>query len=324
MNSSKNYDMKILCVTGCLGFIPSYFVLKCLERGWMVYGIDKITYAANESFLNQLKKYENFKFLKADIKDLNSLLDCDYVVNFAAESHVGNSIINSDEFINTNVVGTKNLLDLVRFKPKNCGKQPIFLHISTDEVYGDILEGHHTEDDLLHPSNPYSAAKAAADMLVLAWSRTYDLQYLIVRPTNNYGIRQYPEKLIPLSVKNLLRGRKISLHNNGTPVRNWLHADDTAEAVLALIDNEVVNEIYNVSGDFEQQNSETVRKIIKSFYGTDDNWENHVDYSYERKGQDVRYCLDDHKIRNLGWKPKRIFDNEIQSIVEYYKNNFIW
>ena len=324
MNSSKNYDMKILCVTGCLGFIPSYFVLKCLERGWMVYGIDKITYAANESFLNQLKKYENFKFLKADIKDLNSLLDCDYVVNFAAESHVGNSIINSDEFINTNVVGTKNLLDLVRFKPKNCGKQPIFLHISTDEVYGDILEGHHTEDDLLHPSNPYSAAKAAADMLVLAWSRTYDLQYLIVRPTNNYGIRQYPEKLIPLSVKNLLRGRKISLHNNGTPVRNWLHADDTAEAVLTLIDNEVVNEIYNVSGDFEQQNSETVRKIIKSFYGTDDNWENYVDYSYERKGQDVRYCLDDHKIRNLGWKPKRIFDNEIQSIVEYYKNNFIW
>ena len=316
--------MKILCVTGCLGFIPSYFVLKCLKRGWMVYGIDKVTYAANESFLNQLEKYENFKFLKADIKDLNSLLDCDYVVNFAAESHVGNSIINSDEFINTNVVGTKNLLDLVRFKPKNCGKQPIFLHISTDEVYGDILEGHHTEDDLLHPSNPYSAAKAAADMLVLAWSRTYDLQYLIVRPTNNYGIRQYPEKLIPLSVKNLLRGRKISLHNNGTPVRNWLHADDTAEAVLTLIDNEVVNEIYNVSGDFEQQNSETVRKIIKSFYGTDDNWENYVDYSYERKGQDVRYCLDDHKIRNLGWKPKRIFDNEIQSIVEYYKNNFIW
>lgn len=316
--------MKILCVTGCLGFIPSYFVLKCLKRGWMVYGIDKVTYAANENLLGQFNKYENFKFLKADIKDLNSLLDCDYVVNFAAESHVGNSIINSDEFINTNIVGTKNLLDLVRFKPKNCGKQPVFLHISTDEVYGDILEGHHTEEDLLHPSNPYSAAKAAADMLVLAWSRTYDLQYLIVRPTNNYGIRQYPEKLIPLSVKNLLRGRKISLHNNGTPIRNWLHADDTAEAVLTLIDSESVNEIYNVSGDFEQQNSETVRKVIKSFYGTDENWENYVDYSYERKGQDVRYCLDDHKIRNLGWKPKKIFDNEIQSIVDYYKTNFIW
>ena len=316
--------MKILCVTGCLGFIPSYFVLKCLERGWMVYGIDKVTYAANESLLQQLNTYDNFKFLKADIKDLNSLCDCDYVVNFAAESHVGNSIINSDEFINTNIVGTKNLLDLVRFKPKNCGKRPIFLHISTDEVYGDILEGHHTEDDLLHPSNPYSAAKAAADMLVLAWSRTYDLQYLIVRPTNNYGIRQYPEKLIPLSVKNLLRGRKISLHNDGTPIRNWLHADDTAEAVLTLVDNEVVNEIYNVSGDFEQQNSETVRKIIKAFYGTDVDWKEHIDYSYVRKGQDVRYCLNDEKIRKLGWKPKKIFDNEIQSIVDYYKKNFIW
>ena len=212
----------------------------------------------------------------------------------------------------------------MRFKPKNCGDRPIFLHISTDEVYGDILQGSHTESDLLHPSNPYSAAKAAADMLVLAWSRTYDLKYLIARPTNNYGIRQYPEKLIPLSVKNLLRGRKIWLHNKGTPVRNWLHADDTAEAVLTLIDSGTVNEIYNISGDFEQSNAETVRKIIECFYSTDKGWEEYVDYSYVRKGQDLRYCLDDSKIRKLGWKPKRIFDNEIESIVKYYKDNFIW
>ena len=295
MSSSKPYDMKILCVTGCLGFIPSYFVEKCLKRGWMVYGIDKITYAANEKFLEELSQYDNFKFVNADIKD-----------------------------INTNIVGTKNLLDLVRFKPKNCGTQPIFIQISTDEVYGDILEGQHTEEDLLHPSNPYSAAKAAADMLVLAWSRTYDLEYLIVRPTNNYGIRQYPEKLIPLAVKNLLRGRKISLHNDGTPIRNWLHADDTAEAVLTLIDNKVTNEIYNISGDFEQSNAETVRKIIQAFFGEDVNWQNHIDYSYVRKGQDLRYCLDDDKIRNLGWAPKKEFDNEINSIVSYYKSNFIW
>jgi dTDP-glucose 4,6-dehydratase len=212
----------------------------------------------------------------------------------------------------------------VRFKPKNCGDRPIFLHISTDEVYGDILEGSHTEADLLHPSNPYSAAKAAADMLVLAWSRTYDLKYLIVRPTNNYGIRQYPEKLIPLSVKNLLRGRKIWLHNEGTPVRNWLHADDTAEAVLTLIDTGKVNQIYNISGDFEQTNAETVRKVIQCFYSTDEDWEKYVDYSYIRKGQDLRYCLDDSKIRSLGWKPKKVFDDEIKNIVEYYKNNFIW
>jgi len=324
MNSLNNYDMKIVCVTGCLGFIPSYFVEKCLKRGWMVYGIDKITYAANERFLETLEKYQNFKFVNADIKDIKSICDCDYIVNFAAESHVGNSIINSEEFINTNIVGTKNLLDLVRFKPVNCGTRPVFIQISTDEVYGDILDGHHSEDDLLHPSNPYSAAKAAADMLVLAWSRTYNLDYLIVRPTNNYGIRQYPEKLIPLAVKNLLRGRKISLHNNGTPIRNWLHADDTAEAVLTLIDNDVVNEIYNVSGDFEQSNADTVRKIIHAFYGTGEDWQKYVDYSYVREGQDLRYCIADSKIRKLGWSPKKEFDKEIESIVQYYKNNFIW
>ena len=121
-----------------------------------------------------------------------------------------------------------------------------------------------------------------------------------------------------------MRGREIWLHNEGTPVRNWLHADDTAEAVLTLIDSGKVNEIYNISGDFEQSNSETVRKIIQCFYSTDKDWEKYVDYSYVRKGQDLRYCLDDSKIRKLGWKPKKVFDNEIQSIVDYYKNNFIW
>jgi dTDP-glucose 4,6-dehydratase len=252
------------------------------------------------------------------------LYDCDYVVNFAAESHVGNSIIDSDEFINTNILGTKNLLDLVRNKPQNCGNRPTFLHISTDEVYGDILNGSHTEQDLLHPSNPYSAAKAAADMLVLAWSRTYGIDYMIARPTNNYGIRQYPEKLIPLCVKNLMRGRKISLHNNGTPVRNWLHADDTANAIMTLIEKGNKNEIYNIAGDFEQENRETVRKIIKSFFGTDKNWEDYIDYSYSRVGQDLRYALDDSKMKSLGWKPLKNFDREIQHITNWYKENFIW
>ena len=316
--------MKIIYITGCLGFIPSYFTKKCLERGWMVYGVDKVTYAANTKILKEFQTYENFRFRQEDIKDLDVLYDCDYVVNFAAESHVGNSIINSDEFINTNIVGTKNLLDLVRFKPINCGERPIFLHVSTDEVYGDIEKGSHKETDLLHPSNPYSAAKAAADMLVFAWARTYGIKYLIARPTNNYGMRQYPEKLIPLSVKNLLRDRKIWLHNKGTPVRNWLHADDTAEAIMTLIDSGATNDIFNIAGDFEQTNAETVRKIIKSFYGTDDDWEKYVDYSYEREGQDMRYCLNDSKIRALGWEPKKIFDEEIDEIVSFYKKNFIW
>jgi dTDP-glucose 4,6-dehydratase len=315
--------MKIVYITGCLGFIGSYVTRRCLERGWKVYGIDKCTYAANRSLLQEFEAYENFKFERTDIKDLEHLYDCDYVINTAAESHVGNSIVDSEAFIESNITGTKNLLDLIRFKQENVSKRPIFFHFSTDEVYGDIESGEHVETDLLHPSNPYSAAKAAADMLVLAWARTYNIEYVILRPTNNYGIGQYPEKLVPLSVKNLQRGLKIRLHNDGTPVRNWLHADDTARAVMTIIDAGARNEIYNVAGGFEQPNHETVRKIIKSYSGAD-NWKDYVDFTYSRQGQDVRYALNDAKLRALGWSPQRKFDDEIEAIVVYYKDNFIW
>lgn len=315
--------MKLVYVTGCLGFIGSYVTRKCLERGWKVYGVDKCTYVANTSLLKEFSKYPNFTFIKEDIKDLKHLYDCDYVINTAAESHVGNSIIDSKEFISSNIMGVQNLLDLIKNKPENCNRRPIMFHFSTDEVYGDIVDGEHTEEHLLHPSNPYSAAKAAADMLVLAWARTYNIEYILLRPTNNYGIGQYPEKLIPLSVKNMKRQLKIRLHNNGTPIRNWLHADDTAAAVMAIIDSGKVNEIYNVAGGFEQTNSETVRKIVLAYHNVDD-WKQYVDFSYSRQGQDVRYALNDDKLRSLGWSPQKVFDNEINSIVEYYKDNFIW
>jgi dTDP-glucose 4,6-dehydratase len=304
--------------------MASYFTRAALERGWRVRGIDKFTYAANRHLLQEFYQYPNFTFEEMDIKDLKRLYDCDYVVNFAAESHVGNSIINSDDFIESNIVGVKNLLDLVRFKPINCNDRPIFFHISTDEVYGDIIDGAHVETDLLKPSNPYSAAKASGDMLVHAWARTYDIQYIILRPTNNYGIGQYPEKLVPLAVKNLLRGKSIKLHNKGTPIRNWLHAADTANAVMTIIEAGVVNEVYNVAGGFEQSNADTVRKIIHSFCGTEEGWEKYVDFSARRPGQDLRYALNDSKLRSLGWRPQRIFDTEIGPIVNYYKNTFIW
>jgi dTDP-glucose 4,6-dehydratase len=316
--------MKIVYITGCLGFIGSYVTRKCLKRGWHVYGIDKCTYAADPSLLKEFSKYENFRFEKTDINDLAHLYDCDYVINVAAESHVGNSIIDSESFINSNIVGVKNLLDLVRLKPVNVAKRPVFFHFSTDEVYGDIDSGKHVESDRLKPSNPYSAAKAGADMLVLAWSRTYNIEHIILRPTNNYGIGQYPEKLIPLTIKNFNREMKIRLHNDGTPIRNWLHADDTAEAVLKIIDSGKTNEIYNVAGGFEQKNIDTVRKVIKEYYESVDNWRDYVDFSYKREGQDVRYALDDQKLRSLGWTPKKVFDDEIESIVRYYKNNFKW
>ena len=316
--------MKLVYVTGCLGFIGSYVTRKCLERGWKVYGVDKCTYVANISLLKEFRKYSNITFIKEDIKDLKHLYDCDYVINTAAESHVGNSIIDSKEFISSNIMGVQNLLDLIRNKPLNCNRKPILFHFSTDEVYGDITDGEHTETDLLHPSNPYSAAKAAADMLVLAWARTYKVEYIILRPTNNYGIGQYPEKLIPLSVKNLMRNKNIRLHDGGTPIRNWLHADDTAEAVLSIIDADVVNEIYNVAGGFEQPNIDTVTKVMDCFFDEEYELKNHVDFSYSRVGQDVRYALNDDKLRSLGWRPQKIFDDEIGAIVQYYKNNFIW
>ena len=316
--------MKIVCITGCLGFIGSYITRRCLGMGWMVYCIDKFTYVANKSLLVEFEKYENFKFEQKDIKDLTHLYDCDYIINTAAESHVGNSIISADLFLESNVMGTKNLLELVRQKPKNVGKRPIFFHFSTDEVYGDRNEGFFSENDLLKPSNPYAASKAAADMMVLAWSRTYDVDYIIFRPTNNYGVGQYPEKLLPLTVKNLLRGRKIRLHNEGRPIRTWLHANDTASAVIKIIESKKVNEIYNVSGHYEQSNIETVNKILKTYGIPPHEHDKHIDFGYSRVGQDIRYAIDDSKIRSLGWKPEKEFDKELESIVRYYKANFIW
>ena len=316
--------MKIVVITGCLGFIGSHLTKKCLDMGWRVLGIDKKTYAANLPFLKELENYDNFSFKEADICDIDSIPDCDYIINTAAETHVGNSILDSKDFLRTNIEGVKNLLELIRNKPSNICTKPILFHFSTDEVYGDIVEGAHKENDLLKPSNPYSASKAAGDMLIEAWARTYDVEYIILRPTNNYGIRQHTEKLIPLAIKLLDWKREIRLHNGGTPYRNWLHAEDTAAAVIKIIESGRKNEIFNVAGSFEQQNKETVRKIIMNYYGTDINWEDYVNLDHIRPGQDVRYSLDDTKLRSLGWKPEKIFDIEIEKIVLFYKNNFKW
>jgi dTDP-glucose 4,6-dehydratase len=315
--------MKIVYVTGCLGFIGSYVTRACLEKGWYVKGIDKITYAANRDLLNEFKNYKKFSFVQSDINDLKFLYECDYVINTAAETHVGNSITNSDEFIHSNINGVHHLLELIKNYRLESNKKPILLHFSTDEVYGDIDKGAHTETDLLKPSNPYSATKAAADMLILAWARTYNLPYVIVRPTNNYGIGQYVEKLIPKTCKYLFLDRKTPLHNNGTPIRNWLHAHDTANAIITIIEKGVTNEIYNIAGGFEQSNYDTVKKIVKAYNG-DDNIEKYVDLSFSRAGQDIRYALDDSKLRALGWKSTAVFDKELPGIVEYYKNKFIW
>ena len=323
--------MKIVYVTGCLGFIGSYVTRACLKKGWYVKGVDKITYAANRDLLEEFNKYKNFSFVHCDINDLKFLYDCDFIINTAAETHVGNSIASSAEFVKSNIDGVHNLLELIKNHRGENSTKPVLLHFSTDEVYGDIDEGEHTEEHLLKPSNPYSATKAAADMLIMAWGRTHNVPYIIIRPTNNYGVGQYVEKLIPKAIKCLSLGRKIPLHNNGTPYRNWLHASDTAESVITLIENGKIGEIYNVAGGFEQQNIDTVNAIISEYFNVNDRpqeasimYKDYIDFSCNRPGQDVRYALDDSKIRALGWSPKSVFSEEIVRIINHYKNKFIW
>lgn len=316
--------MKVVYITGCLGFIGSYITRECLNRGWYIKGVDKMTYASNKDLLEEFNKHPNFSFVRCDINDLKFLYDCDYIINTAAETHVGNSITNSNEFIHSNINGVHNILELIKNHRGENIQKPIFIHFSTDEVYGDIQDGEHIETDILKPSNPYSATKAAADMLIIAWARTYNISYIIVRPTNNYGIGQYVEKLIPKTCKYLKLGKKIPLHDGGTPIRNWLHAQDTADAIITIINSGVKNQIYNICGGFEQNNLETVKKICILNNKNIDELDDYVDFSLSRPGQDVRYALNDSKLQSLGWEPKKNFNDEIIKIVEYYKNKFIW
>lgn len=309
---------KIVYVTGCLGFIGLHVTRLCLERGWQVIGIDKMTYASNHAWLEKFQQNNNFMFLQQDINDLQRLMDCDYVINTAAETHVDNSIASSKIFMHSNVDGVYHLLELIRAKDQD--RRPIFLHFSTDEVYGDIESGSYVETDRLKPSNPYAASKAAADMLISAWARTYDIKYLILRPTNNYGIGQYVEKLIPKSIKHLRNGRKIDLHDRGEPIRNWLHVEDTARAVMTVIDSAVTNEIYNVCSNTELTNLQVIQKILRGLLGDQaaENWQDHMTFS-QRPGQDIRYSLDDNKLKNLGWRTHADFERELAYMIDYYK-----
>jgi|TARA_R110000782_G_scaffold260192_2_gene351363 dTDP-glucose 4,6-dehydratase len=318
---------QIAVVTGCAGFIGITFTKLLLERGWLVYGIDKFTYVANFEELQTLANiYPNtFTYVTEDIKDIDRLPECDVVFNLAAESDVDNSILNMDNFIDSNISGVKNLLEIITHRSVQIkNNKPLFFQVSTDEVYGDKEEGSFDETAALMPSNPYAATKAAADMLVESWSRTHGLDYIIARPSNNYGENQYPEKLIPTVIRRLQREQKIKLHNKGLPVRSWTHVEDTAEAFILLYEKACRNNIYNIQSDYEQNNFVTVTKIINVYFmGAINveipNYDEHIDYEYDRPGQDIRYSISCESIKNYGWAPKKNFDKEIVKLVNYYK-----
>ncbi len=300
---------KLIFVTGGLGFIGKHFVKRCLDMGHFVTNVDMVNYAADRFANEVFKKHNNYRHLEEDIAELGHLPESDFLVNFAAESHVDNSIANSRQFCHSNVIGVQRLLELTR--AKSAAGAPHFIQISTDEVYGDIVEGRHRESDPLRPSNPYSSTKAAADMLVFGWARTFGLRYNIVRMTNNYGLNQYPEKLIPKSALRMRRGLPALLQGDGSYVRSWLHVEDAIDAILTIMQKGESNTVYNVHGKCELPNKDVVLKIAdilgvpeKDAYVLIPN----------RVGQDVRYSLDDARIRALGWKSVRDFDKELKTV----------
>lgn len=303
-------NTRIFVVTGGLGFIGKHFVERCLNDGHYVTNVDVVNYAADRRANEFFKSHERYRHVQHDVSNLPYLAECDVVFNFAAESHVDNSIADSRQFCHTNFLGTQRLLELVRARAP--ADRPLFVQISTDEVYGDVLNGAHTELDILKPSNPYSATKAAADMLVLGWGRTYGVEYNIVRMANNYGPHQYPEKLIPKSASRMLRGKPALLHGNGRYRRSWLHVDDTVNALFTILDNGEPNAIYNLDGSDELENIEVVKKIA-TILSVPEN--EAYELITDRIGQDPRYSLNGSRIRALGWKPEKIFDEELTKIV---------
>ena len=254
-------NSEIILVTGGLGFIGKYFVRRCLELGHFVKNVDKVSYAADRVVQHEFEKSQNYHFLDADIAKLDFLPECDVIVDLAAESHVDNAITNAANFCSTNFIGVQRLLDLARMKQHP--ERPLFIQVSTDEVYGDIRTGSHSENVMLVPSNPYAATKAAADMLVKSWGRTYGIAWNIVRPSNNYGMHQYPEKLIPKSSWRMQRGLPAILHGDGMYFRSWLHVEDTVDAILTVMRSGTPNAIYNIGGEKELKNIDVLRSIAE-------------------------------------------------------------
>lgn len=311
--------MRIL-VTGGAGFIGSSFIRYMLNQypNYKIINLDKLTYAGNLKNCEDYADNPSYRFVKGDITDIkliNELAkEVDLIVNYAAETHVDRSNEDSNPFLMSNIIGAQRLMEVAL---KNNHKK--FVQISTDEVYGDIEEGFFTEESILKPSNPYSASKASAEMLAMAYSRTHNLPVLISRCSNNYGTRQYPEKLVPLFIKKLMAGEKVPVYGDGQQIRDWLHVDDHASAIDAIIHKGKVGEIYNISANEEHTNLEITKKMIDILGLSEDR----IEFVKDRPGHDVRYAVDASKIINeLGWKPSIKFNEGFEEVVNWYKNNF--
>jgi len=304
---------KKLLVTGGLGFIGSYFVDLALDAGYHIINVDKKTYAARTDV--NFDGRPNYEFIEADIATMTHIPPgIDYVVNFAAESHVDNSIHANEAFYHSNIGGVYNLLELIRAKDET--DQPILFHISTDEVYGTCHEGAFTEEDKLLPSNPYSATKAAAEQLIFGWRHTHGIKAIICRSCNNYGFGQYPEKLLAKTIEFLLNGKKMTVHGDGTYLREWIYAKDNCEGLLTVLEKGKEGEVYNISSGEEHSVIDAVKMVAEAMGVEEDEALVHIP---NRPGQDLRYSVDCSKARALGWKPKTTLKEYLPEYIRLYK-----
>jgi dTDP-glucose 4,6-dehydratase len=317
--------MKNILLTGGAGFIGSNFINYILDKrdDYFIVNLDKLTYAGNLENLKPSEKKKNYHFVKGDITNhelvdyLFQKYDIKYVINFAAESHVDRSILGSEIFYITNVIGTNVLLEVSR-------KYEVerFLQISTDEVYGSLgSEGSFSETTPLSPNSPYSSSKAAADMMTLAFHHTYDLPVAITRCSNNYGSYQFPEKLIPLMIINCLNGRELPVYGDGMNVRDWIYVTDHNRAVETVLENGRIGEVYNIGVENEMPNIKIVELIIKHLNKS----KKLIKFVKDRPGHDRRYAIDASKIKNeLNWKPEFSFEQAIVDTINWYLNNKNW
>jgi len=314
--------MKIL-VTGGLGFIGSNFCRYIITKhsNYEIINIDKIGIGANPANLKDLEKEKRYQFIKGNICDsklVNKIIkQVDAVVNIAAETHVDRSIADPASFIQNNTIGAFTVLEAVRKR----NRKVKFIQVSTDEVYGEIIKGSFKESDMPKPSNPYSASKAAADMFVIAYHKTYSLNVAITRCTNNYGLYQFPEKLIPKTIIRALKNLPIPVYGSGKNIRDWIYVQEHCEAIDLVLRKGQPGEIYNISSGNELTNIEIVTKIVDLL----DKPKDMITFVEDRPGHDVRYSLDSSKIRSkLGWKPKFSFEKALKETVNWYLNNEWW
>lgn len=310
---------KIL-VTGGAGFIGSEFVRQAVSRNFKIVVVDKLTYAADLKRLKEVKG--KFKFYKTDICDPVKIEEIfarekpDAAVCFAAESHVDRSIHSAREFVKTNVLGALALLEAARkYKIKK------IIHVSTDEVYGDIARGQFTEESPLKPNSPYAASKAAADLLIRSYIRTYGLPAIIVRPSNNYGPWQYPEKLIPLAALRILKNEKIPIYGKGKNVREWLYVEDCARGIMKILEKGRIGQIYNLGSNCTKENLEVAKNLLKILK----RGETEIEFVKDRPGHDIRYRLNSTKItRETGWLPKAAFEEGLKKTLDWCLANQDW